>query len=199
MRPDQAFAFAAFALVAAGTPGPSNTLLVATGARVGVLRGLPALLGQGAGMALMLFVVGLGLGALVLAQPVLLGLVRWSGVVFLLWLAWRIALSRGHVVVQPDTRPLGFLGMVAFQWLNPKALLIATSAAATFADAGTDPLIHAGLMAVIFFAVALLVCSPWLVFGATIQQVLRSERSMRAFNIAMGVLLAASVVPLVLE
>ena len=98
-----------------------------------------------------------------------------------------------------DARPLGFLGMAAFQWLNPKAWLIATSAAATFADAGTDPLIHAGRMAAIFFGVASLACSPWLAFGAVIQRVLRSERSMRAFNIAMGALLAASVVPLVFE
>ena len=196
---EQALAFALFALVAAGTPGPSNTLLVATGARVGVARGLPALLGQGRGMGVMIVVVALGLGALVVARPELVGFIRWSGVAFMLWLAWRIASSSGHLVAEGDTRPIGFLGLATFQWVNPKAWLITTSAAASFADAGEDQVLHAIVLGALFTAVALVICFPWLALGAAIQRVLRTHRSMRVFNIAMGMLLALSVLPLVIE
>ena len=196
---EQALAFALFALVAAGTPGPSNTLLVATGARVGVARGLRALLGQGIGMGVMIVVVALGLGALVVAQPGLVGFIRWSGVAFMLWLAWRIASSSGHLVAEGDTRPIGFLGLATFQWVNPKAWLITTSAAASFADAGADQALHAIVLGALFTAVALVICFPWLALGAAIQRVLRTDRSMRVFNIVMGMLLALSVLPLVFE
>lgn len=192
-------AFALFALVAAGTPGPSNALLVATGARVGVARGLRALLGQGIGMGMMIVVVALGLGALVVARPALVGFIRWAGVAFMLWLAWKIASSSGHVVVEGDARPVGFLGLATFQWVNPKAWLIATSAAASFADAGADQVLHAIVLGALFTAVALVVCFPWLALGAAIQRVLRSGTSMRIFNIAMGALLALSVLPLAFE
>jgi len=84
LKPEQALAFAVFSVVAAGTPGPSNALLTATGASVGVLRGLPALLGVSVGMGLMMFGVGFGLGSLILANPAVLSIVKWCGAAFLI-------------------------------------------------------------------------------------------------------------------
>src|SRR3989441_3648853 len=94
MTPEQAVAFLLFAVAAAGTPGPSNVLLTATGANVGVLRGLPCLLGVALGMAVMMFIVAFGLGSVILGNPLLLKGVKWSGAVVLCWLAWRIATAR---------------------------------------------------------------------------------------------------------
>src|SRR5947207_9753022 len=91
MTSEQAVAFVVFSVAAAGTPGPSNALLTATGANVGVLRGLPALLGVAVGMGLMMFVVGFGLGTVILQNPIVLTGVRWCGAAFLCWLAWKIA------------------------------------------------------------------------------------------------------------
>ena len=51
MTPEQTLAFLAFSVVVAGTPGPSNTLLTAVGANVGVVRGLPGVAGVACGMA----------------------------------------------------------------------------------------------------------------------------------------------------
>ena len=91
MTIDQAIAFFVFSVVAAGTPGPSNALLTATGANVGVLRGLPALFGVAAGMGLMMFVVAFGLGSVILDNPMVLTGVKWCGAAVLCWLAWKIA------------------------------------------------------------------------------------------------------------
>jgi threonine/homoserine/homoserine lactone efflux protein len=73
---EQMLAFFVFSVVAAGTPGPSNALLTATGANVGVRRGLPALFGVGAGMGLMMFLVAFGLGSVILGNPLVLTIVR---------------------------------------------------------------------------------------------------------------------------
>jgi threonine/homoserine/homoserine lactone efflux protein len=194
MTLEQALAFLGFAIVVAGTPGPSNAVLTATGATAGVVRGLPALAGVAAGMAVLMFVTAFGVGTIILENPLLLTAVKWTGAVVLLWLAWKIATSRGTSVDQ-DARPIGFLGAAAFQWVNPKSWLVCTSAAAAFLDRrhGSAHL-QAAMLVLLFVLAALPCCFVWLAFGAVVQRRLRSGRARRLFNIAMGALLAASVV-----
>jgi threonine/homoserine/homoserine lactone efflux protein len=197
MNPEHVLAILVFSVVAAGTPGPSNALLAATGARVGLLRGLPALLGVAAGMALMLFVVAYGLAAVLLENATLLLALKWIGAAVLGWFAWKIATARTAGGAH-TARPVGFFGAAAFQWINPKSWLISASAAATFLKADAQPNYwQAGTLALLFVLAALPSCLPWLAFGAVMQRALRSERSLRAFNLVMGLLLAASVVLLV--
>jgi threonine/homoserine/homoserine lactone efflux protein len=193
MTPEQAVAFVAFSVAAAGTPGPSNALLTATGANVGVRRGLPALFGVGAGMGLMMFVVALGLGSVILDNPIVVMGVRWLGAAFLCWLAWRIATAGSTTA--GGGRPIGFFGAAAFQWVNPKSWLICASAAAAFLQAGTSSaLTQSAALAITFVLAALPSCFPWLAFGAVLQRLLRTERAARVFNVTMGVLIAASVI-----
>jgi hypothetical protein len=138
-------AFLLFAVVAAVTPGPSNIMLTTAGARVGVLRGLPCLLGVTTGMGAMMFVVPLGLGSLVLEHPLVLKALHWGGAAFLLWLSWKIATSGSRIDSAPERDPVGYLGAAIFQWVNPKSWLVTASAAGTFlgAHAGS-PITHAG-------------------------------------------------------
>jgi threonine/homoserine/homoserine lactone efflux protein len=179
-------------VVAAGTPGPSNIMLVAAGANGGVVKGLPCLFGVAGGMGLMLVIVPFGLGSVVLDKPLALKVLNWAGAAMLLWLSWKIATSR-RLATEPQGRPVGFVGAALFQWVNPKSWLVSASAGATFLSA------HAGSAGVqslwlggLFFFAALPSCFPWLAFGAAVQRHLQSERRLRAFNIAMGVLLALS-------
>ena len=194
MTPEHALAFLGFSIVVAGTPGPSNAVLTATGANVGVVRGLPALVGVAAGMGVLMFVVAFGLGRIILEGPVLLAAVKWTGAAVLLWLAWKIATSR-HTSLDKDARPIGFLGAAAFQWVNPKSWLACTSAAAAFLDQSRGSAdVQAATLALIFVLAALPCCFVWLAFGAVVQRALRSERALGTFNVVMGTLLAASVV-----
>ena len=198
MRMEQAIAFFVFSVAAAATPGPSNALLTATGANVGVLRGLPTLLGVAAGMGLMMFLVAFGLGSVILDHPIVLTGVKWCGAAFLCWLAWKIATAR-HLGATTGTRPIGFLGAAAFQWVNPKSWLVCASAAATFLDQGSGSAIgQSAAFGLTFILASLPSCFPWLAFGAVLQRFLRSEPALRIFNLAMGALLAASVLLFIL-
>ncbi len=195
MITEQAVAFLLFALVAAVTPGPSNVMLAATGAQVGVLRGLPCLLGVSTGMGLMLFLVPLGLGSLVLGRPLVLRALHWGGAVVLLWLSWKIATASGRADAASGGKPVGYLGAAVFQWVNPKSWLVSASAAGTFLSAGAgSPVVQAAYLGALFVLAALPSGFLWLAFGAAVQRLLRSPRRMCVFNVTMGVLLALSIV-----
>jgi threonine/homoserine/homoserine lactone efflux protein len=190
---DQATAFFLFSVVAAITPGPSNTMIVATGSAWGLWRGLPCALGSAVGMGMLLFASALGLGQLIVAQPMLLKALNWGGAAFLLWLSWKIA-TAGRAQETTDAEPVGFLGAAAFQWINPKGWLVAVSAAGTYLQTGSETvLIQAAIFGALFFAAALPSGLVWLVLGASIHTLLRDERHARIFNIAMGITLALSV------
>ena len=198
MSAEQAYAFFVFAVVAAITPGPSNVMLTAAGANAGILRGLPALLGVCLGMASMMFVVAFGLGSLILGQPAVLSAMKWAGAALLLWLAWKIATARGGGD-QAGAQPVGFIGAAAFQWVNPKAWLACASAAGTYLRADPGGALPQSLAFAALFAAATLPSGfLWLAFGTALRRFLGSPRRLRMFNLAMGALLAASVVLFVL-
>jgi len=184
-------------VVAAITPGPSNIMLTAAGANAGVLRGLPCLLGVVTGMGAMMFLVPLGLGSLVLRSAWVLSALHWGGAAVLLWLSWKIASSR-RLESGSGGNPVGYGGAAAFQWINPKSWLVSASAAGTFLSAdGGSAIAQSAFLGGLFIAGALPSCFLWLVFGATVQRVLRDPRGLRVFNIAMGAVLALSIVLIV--
>ena len=194
MNAGQAIAFFLFAIVAAITPGPSNLILTSTGAAVGALRGLPSLFGVAIGMRLMMFLVAFGLGSLIRESPLISQALKWGGVVFLLWLSWKIA-TAGRSDVTAAKKPVGFWGAAAFQWVNPKSWLVSASAAGTYLHAAAgSAFVQALSFGLLFILAALPACFIWLAFGATVQRLLHTERAARMFNITMGALLAGSVI-----
>src|SRR4029453_14669079 len=186
-------AFLLFAVVAAVSPGPSNVMLTAAGARGGVAKGLPCLLGATIGMASMMFLVPLGLGSVVLGHPLALTGLRWGGSAFLLWLAWRIPTAAGGDTLVEE-RPVGFVGAAVFQWVNPKAWVVSVGAAGTYLSPESGSAVaQSALLGGLFALAALPSGFVWLAFGAGVQRLLRGRRARRAFNLSLGVLLALSV------
>ena len=202
MSTEQAIAFLLFAVVAAVTPGPSNTMITATGAAGGFWRGLPCVAGASVGMASLLFGSALGLGQIVLGHPLLIKALNIAGAAFLLWLAWKIATAvpasasspPDGPVARTGTRIVGFLEATAFQWVNPKGWLVAVSAVGAYLNAdAVSPLLQATLFGALFFLAAFPSGLAWLALGSFVSRLVASDRHARAFNIAMGLALAGSV------
>jgi len=194
---DRLWAFAAFAFVASATPGPNNVILTATGGAVGLLRGLPALFGVAIGFALMIFSITAGLGGIVLDHPQVLAVLRWVGIAIILRLSWHIAAAPVGVADDGRRRPAGFRRMVVFQWVNPKAWMITASAIADYLGSESGSRAQGLTFALIFVVAALIGSLPWLVLGATAARFMTNATAQRAFNVAMGTLLAGSVLLLV--
>lgn len=196
-------AVAAFAVSMSVTPGPNNLMVTASAATFGLRRTLPHVLGISAGFPAMILAVGLGLGGLFASFPALHQVLKAAGAVYLLRLAWRIATAeRAAADGEPDrprrSRPLTFLQAALFQWVNPKAWVIAVGAVTTYTTVGGDPLAEIGLVAAIFLLLSFPCVGVWALFGAALGRVLKTRRALRAFNLAMAALLALSLVPLVL-
>lgn len=197
MNVDTLLALCVFAFVTSISPGPSNLMLLASGANFGFRRTLPQVLGITVGFKLLLLAVGLGLGALLAAMPVLEGGLKVAGGAYLLYLAWRIATSRGAIgSTQGGTRPISFWESALFQWINPKAWVVATTAMAVYTNPAA-PFLSVALISLAFALVNLPSVSCWAGFGITLRGFLADPGRLRWFNAVMGLLLAATLLPLV--
>ncbi|WP_310388859.1 LysE family translocator [Roseateles sp.] len=197
------FAVIAFATVTSITPGPNNMMLLASGVNHGFKKTLPHIAGISIGLMVLLLSAGLGLGALLQQWPQLYLALKGAGVAYMVWLAWKL----WHAEVpsgpgsdqraSPAAAPLmGFWGAAAFQWVNPKAWMIAIGAVAGF----TPP--DGGYAAVLGLAlVCALVNAPcvglWALVGAKLSRWLAEPARRRVFNALMALLLLASIWPMV--
>jgi threonine/homoserine/homoserine lactone efflux protein len=173
-------------------------MVAASGANFGFRRTLPHMLGVSIGFPVMLVLVALGAGEALRSWPVLQIGLRWVGAAYLLFLAWKIATADPAMGQATRTgRPLTFLQGALFQWVNPKAWVIAAGAVVTYTS-GTIWL-ESTLLAGIFLVMCLGCLAFWTGVGAGAGRVLRSPSSLRWFNWLMAALLVASLVPLFTE
>jgi threonine/homoserine/homoserine lactone efflux protein len=188
-------ALVVYAFVTSVTPGPNNFMLLASGVNFGFFRTIPHILGISAGFASLLVAVGLGLGALLSAYPTLHTALKIAGAAYLLYLAWRIARSRSMGGSGNQTRPMSFLEAAAFQWVNPKAWVLAVTAMAVYTNPA-QPFLPVAIVTAAFTLVNLPSVSSWAGFGMALRGFLADPVRLKWFNVAMGVLLAATLWPM---
>lgn len=188
-----------FAAATLFTPGPNNVMLMTSGVNFGFSRTWPHTLGVSIGFAFMVLVVGLGLGAVFAAYPAIYTFVKYAGAAYLLYLAWLIGSS--HKVDEKGTqkgRPLTFLEAAAFQWINPKAWVMAIGAVSTYAAIAGFPMNMIAIAAV-FGGLGTVSAIVWVLFGTGLKRFIRNHRAVRIFNLTMAGLLVVSLVPVFLE
>lgn len=183
-----------FAFVASVTPGPNNLMLLASGANFGVRRTLPHMLGVSLGHSFMVGVVGLGLAQLFSTLPALRLALSVVSIIYMLWLAWKIAHAAAPEAGKAGGKPFTFLQAAAFQWVNPKAWIMAVSAQTNYAQG--DHWQAAVIVAVGFLIVNFPAITLWAWLGQEIRRILTNPRRLTLFNWSMAILLVASLVPI---
>ena len=192
---------ASFAFITSVTPGPNNLLLMSSGALFGWRRTVPHLGGILLGFAVVMSSAVFGLGTLVDQWPWLLSIVRVSGASWLAWMSirfFRVALqgdlTSKRIEKAPISRPFRFYEAMLFQWINPKAIITALSSAGAYI-AISDQLWQRAIVIVgVFFVSGLVGCSTWLVAGDALNRYLSAGRSAPYVNGAMGILILATAV-----
>jgi threonine/homoserine/homoserine lactone efflux protein len=172
--------------------------LLASGVLFGFRRTLPHIAGVTVGFAFMVGAVGVGLGAVFIAYPVLQVVLKYAGAAYLIYLA--IAIARSHSVksVVGMARPMSFWGAALFQWVNAKGWVMVIGTITAYAAIATFPwniAIQVGLSLIL----GTLSCIAWALFGSALRPVLHSERAVRTFNIVMALLLLASLYPVFMD
>lgn len=195
MSADTLLALVLFAFATSITPGPNNMMLFASGVNFGFRRTVPHMLGIGAGFLSLLIGVGMGLGAVLHAYPPAFIAIKVAGGLYLLWIAWKIGSSRSMGEGEAKARPMTFLGAAAFQWVNPKAWIMAVTAMAVYPNPEQYALTVA-IVALVFAAVNVPSVSTWAGFGSALREWLSVPVRLKWFNITMAVLLVLSLWPM---
>ena len=186
-------AFFAAAIPAFFTPGPNNLMLMTSSARFGVVRTMPHALGIIFGFPLMVCLVGLGLGEVFEAFPLLRDILKWVAAAYLLWMAWTLLGLKLHEAGARE-RPMRTYEAALFQWVNPKAWAMAVSLVALVVGTGPDRFGTILLLTLGCLLIAPFSSILWMVFGQQLELWLRRTGTERYLGAVLASLMVAAVV-----
>jgi threonine/homoserine/homoserine lactone efflux protein len=183
---------AAFALASSISPGPVNVVALSAGAQHGLAASMRHVAGATVGFTVLLLLIGLGLHELLAHFPNLIEVVKWAGVGFLLYMAYKLAVDNGQLGSDKPARGPSFSYGAAMQWLNPKAWLASLAGMGAYAADGDRTLVWQ--FSVVYFVICYLSIASWAYTGTFLRKYLQNPQRMRLFNRVMAALLAASAV-----
>jgi threonine/homoserine/homoserine lactone efflux protein len=174
-------------------------MLLNSGVNFGIKRSVPHYLGICLGFPTMVLMVALGFGTLFLTYTWLKDVLKVIGCLYMLYLSWRIMFAATNNNTKTNAlKPFSFLQAVCFQWINPKAWLMAISAISIFTLA-VDYFHNALAISTILLLTCLPCLGIWLLFGAILQKILKQEKYQKWFNRLMGACLAISTIMIFID
>ncbi len=187
--------FSALLLLAAAssfTPGPNTTLSAALAANHGLARALRFVCAVPVGWALIYGACALGLGALLLALPLLRGALTLLGVGYLLWLALRLANSGTLAQADPRRLSVGFGQGVLLQFLNIKAWMLALAVTTGWVAGRPDAALRFAQSLPVLLAFGFVSNLAYAVLGSVLRDWLARGHRLLGFNRVMALTLAAT-------
>lgn len=182
------------------TPGPNNLMIMLSGINFGLKKSMPHYLGILFGFSAMVILVGVGLGEVFERFPILHTIIKYIGAVYMLYLALQTIRSDPHLKdVASSSKPLTFIQAILFQWVNPKAWVMAIGVVATYTLQNMGILNQILTISLVYFLVGVPCVGTWMISGIALSRFLRNPSHMRKFNWAMGLLLALSIITMLFE
>ena len=182
-----------FMFVAAFTPGPNNLLSSYSGFNFGIKKTLPLIYGVTFGFPILLIAINFGLIVIFKKFPTLQEVIKILGSGFLIYLAYKIALSKKNDEQQVKN-PAKFFNMLIFQFINPKAVLFAIIIVSTFISTNENFIrdtITVVSVAIIFSFVSIF---SWCLLGKFLRRFATNEKFVQMFNYVMSFLLIVCVI-----
>lgn len=172
-----------FSLVMSISPGPVNLITLSIGTNNGFRKAVPFVSGATFGFTFLLFLIGIGLGEVADRIPYLMDFLSFLGVGLIGFLGYKIASSVSKIEIAEEEIP-NFKQGVLLQWLNPKAWAACFAGISAF-GAGESMSILLMFVA-IYFTICFFGIGGWAFFGEKISTLIRTPKSVRAFNRIMG-------------
>lgn len=186
-----------FAVSTTVTPGPNNIMIMTSGLNHGIGKSLPHFLGICLGFPAMVAAIGFGLSTIFTKFPQIHLVIKILGVSYLLYLAWKIATTDTKTTNSEQSKPLTFLQAAVFQWVNPKAWVMAIGAIAAFTTINGEHSLQVLTIVLSFFLASFPCVGLWLFFGLSLKKLLKNPKQQTIFNITMAVLLVLSIIPMI--
>ena len=184
-----------FSFVSSITPGPNNIMLFASGVNFGWWRTFPHAIGISVGFGVLLAAVGLGIGVLLTSVPLLFTAVKVAGGAYMLYLAWKIANAGPVQSGESGSRPMTLFEAALFQWVNPKAWVMAMVAMSTYTLEG-DYALNVAIVVFVFCVVNFPSVTAWAGFGTAMRNLLKDRLILKIFNYLMALALVVSLWPM---
>jgi len=185
--------FVIYSIVTSITPGPNNIMLAASGLNFGFKKSIPHILGIGFGFGVMVSLVGFGIGATLGQSAVMYETLKIIGIVYLLYLAYKIYGAGSVQAEEHPEKPLNFIGAALFQWVNPKAWIMAMGAIATYSTVDSH-LAEFIFIGTVFGVVSIPCVGIWAYMGERLQKIVNNQKKVQLFNGSMALLLVISII-----
>ena len=187
------FALISYYFVMFVTPGPNNAMLTASGIKFGFKKTIPHLIGIPFGHVIQITLVCFGLGNLFQKYPLVQNYLKWLCFFYLLYLGWKIIGSFSEHKKESG-RPLKLYEAAIFQFMNPKAWVVALTASTAF-----FPVNENFYLATTFVALtAPFICFPsiclWALFGSSIKILIKNAKIKKIIEYFLAVLLIITAI-----
>ena len=176
-----------------GSPGPATISLAGIGSSFGFHNGRHYLLGIVLGTTGVLILIACGITTLILAIPALVMALTTLALLYIVYLAWKIAsapvLVSSVSATEAPSLTSGFMLAIA----NPKAFAAIGAVYSSHSLINDDLIADSILKIVALVAVIVVVNTAWLLFGAAFSKLLSNPKLGRIANMAFAVMLLLSV------
>ena len=174
------------------SPGPNNIVASYSGFNFGILKTLPHMLGVIFGFTLMVSILNFGLIKIFKIYPLLQEVLKISGSIFLVYLAYKIAF-KSEVNENKKINPVKFIETFLFQFLNPKGVIVGIICVSTYVEKGVNFLNHSIWVIGVSFLCALISINFWTLIGKFLRKFATNEKFIKWFNYAMSILLLGCI------
>ncbi len=174
------------------SPGPNNIVASYSGFNFGILKTLPHMLGVIFGFTLMVSILNFGLIKIFKIYPLLQEVLKISGSIFLVYLAYKIAF-KSEVNENKKINPVKFIETFLFQFLNPKGVIVAIICVSTYVEKGANFVNHSIWVIGVSFLCAVISINFWTLIGKFLRKFATNEKFIKWFNYAMSILLLGCI------
>ena len=182
-----------FCCAAAFTPGPNNILGSYSGFNFGIRKSLPLILGVTFGYTSLLITLSAGLIIVFKNYPFLQSILKISGSLFLIYLAYKISF-KNKLETKEIKNPVKFLNTFFFQYINPKGVIIAIICISTFVESGSNYLFHTMVVVIVSFIVSAASITSWCLLGKFLRRFATNKKFIQIFNYIMSFFLIVCVI-----
>ena len=186
------FSLILFCLVTSCTPGPNNILASYSGFNFGIKKTLPLMSGVAFGYTLMLTFVNFGLIVIFKNYPIIQQIIKVIGSIFLIYLAYKISFSTSNSNIL-QKNPVKFFDTFLFQFINPKAIIVATIMVSTFVDSNNNYIRESFWVIGINFIFAWFSITFWTLLGKFLRKFATNDKFIKIFNYVMSFLLISCI------
>ena len=182
-----------FMLVTSCSPGPNNIVASYSAFNYGITKTIPHMFGVIFGFTTLVAVINFGLINIFKMFPMIQEVLKYTGSIFLVYLAYKIAFSKSNLNDAAEN-PVKFIETFFFQFLNPKGVIVAIIIVSTYVDSGENFFNHSfWVLSTSFFFACFSICF-WTLVGKFLRKFATNEKFIKRFNYVMSFLLLTCII-----